>query len=225
MRLAFNLGKFLTPGTKIKLFADDSLLYREINTENDTKILQKDLNQLQEWESTWKMEFHPNKCNLLRITNKTKKIAGNYFIHNTLVQETESAKYLGIVIDNKLSWKHHYDYLNKKANNTLAFLRRHIHDCPTHIKNECYKTIVRPTLEYGSAIWDPHHQKDKDRLEKIQKRAARFSTKNFNMEKGNTKLNMKKLNLKPLEERRAANRLTLFFKAKHKMIEIPIDHI
>ena len=40
----------LTPGTEIRLFADDSLFYRNINNYEDTLILQRDLDQLQRWE-------------------------------------------------------------------------------------------------------------------------------------------------------------------------------
>ena len=65
-----DISKGLSKGTSIRLFADDSLLYRTINSKKDCEILQRDLDHLQLWEKTWKMEFHPGKCNLLQITNK-----------------------------------------------------------------------------------------------------------------------------------------------------------
>jgi len=107
----------------------------------------------------------------------------------------------------------------------IAFLRRNINDCPEHVKADCYKTLVRPILEYGSAVWDPHHQVDIDNLEQIQKRAARFTTGNYTQETGNTKINMQKLKWKPLEERRAIIKLNLFYKCKMKLIDIHTDHL
>ena len=68
-----DISKGLSEGTKLKLFADDSLLYRTIKDPSDSDILQKDLNTLQIWEKKWKMEFHPDKCQLLKVTNKKKK--------------------------------------------------------------------------------------------------------------------------------------------------------
>ena len=65
-----DINKDLSPGTHIRLFADDSLLYRNILTPEDSAILQRDLNVLQAWEHDNKMEFHPDKCQVLRITNK-----------------------------------------------------------------------------------------------------------------------------------------------------------
>ena len=94
-----DISKNLSVGTKIRLFADDSLLYRTIRSPKDCEILQNDLNNLQKWEKLWKMEFHPGKCHLLQITNKNSPIHFNYKIHNTLLTKVDCAKYLGIIID------------------------------------------------------------------------------------------------------------------------------
>jgi len=220
-----DISDHLSQGTEIRLFADDSLLYRTINSPEDAVTLQKDLDQLQRWEATWKMEFHPQKCQLLRITNKRKFIHSQYNIHNVILEETCSAKYLGVTIDSKLRWKKHYSHIVKKANNVLSFLQRNLNNCPPHIKDKCYKALVRPILEYGSVVWDPHFKTDVLSLEKVQKRAGRFVSGNYKLESGNTKTNMLNLKWKPLEERRAQSKLILFFKAKHGIVEIPVDNL
>ena len=46
----------------LRLFADDSLLYRVINTEQDTLQLQQDLDLLSDWAETWQLKFNVNKC-------------------------------------------------------------------------------------------------------------------------------------------------------------------
>ena len=45
--------------SNVRLFADDCLLYRRINTPEDTNILQQDLRHLEEWEAKWQMSFNP----------------------------------------------------------------------------------------------------------------------------------------------------------------------
>ena len=60
----------------------------------DCEILQRDLITLQKWERLWKMEFHPGKCNLLQITNKTKLINFTYEIHDVPIPKIDAAKYL-----------------------------------------------------------------------------------------------------------------------------------
>ena len=53
----------------MRLFADDSKVYRNIYDENDEKQLQCDLNTLQKWSDNWQLRFHPDKCEVLRITH------------------------------------------------------------------------------------------------------------------------------------------------------------
>ena len=100
-----------------------------------------------------------------------------------------------------------------------------MYSCPSHIKVKCFNTLVRPVLEYGCCVWDPHHQTDIDSLEKVQKSGARLITNNYQMETGNIKVNMIHLGWQPLEERRAKIKVTNSYKARNNMIEIPIDHL
>ena len=54
----------------VRLFADDTIAYLTIRSGNDTEALQNDLNKLAEWEKEYRMEFHPQKCNVISITRK-----------------------------------------------------------------------------------------------------------------------------------------------------------
>ena len=171
------------------------------------------------------MEFHPGKCQHMKITNKKKPLPSNYKIHDIPILETDSAKYLGVVIDSKLNWKLHYSQMIKKCNSTLAFIKRNLNKAPKSVKARCYTGLVRPRAEYASAVWDPHHQVDIVNIEKIQKSAARFVTGNYKMENGNTKLNLDQLNWPTLEERRLQTKLGIFQKARLKEIDLPTDHL
>ena len=71
-----------------------------------------------------------------------------------------------------------------KANRTLGFLRRNLFSCPQDVKEAAYKGLVRPVLEYGSSVWDPHTKCLQEELEKVQNRAARFVTRNYTFEEG-----------------------------------------
>ena len=71
-----------------------------------------------------------------------------------------------------------------KANRTLGFLRQNLFSCPQDVKESAYKCMVRPILEYGSTVWDPHCNGLKYELENVQKRAARFVRRNYSYETG-----------------------------------------
>ena len=62
----------------LALFADDSYLHKGIETVNDAISLQDDLDDLTKWENEWSAEFHPDKCKMLRVTNKRKTINHKY---------------------------------------------------------------------------------------------------------------------------------------------------
>ena len=58
----------------IRIFADDTIMYLAISNQTDCQALQSDLTKLETWESKWLMAFNPDKCEVIRITNK--KIVG-----------------------------------------------------------------------------------------------------------------------------------------------------
>ena len=93
---------------------------------------------------------------------------GLYTVHNQTLKEAKCAKYLGVTIDNELRWKEQTQTVSQRANKTLAFLRRNIPvKCPQKIKEQYFKSLVKPTLEYGCCIWDPHLKNQTNNLEKV----------------------------------------------------------
>ena len=58
----------------VRLFADDTLLYLTVQNNNDAELLQHDLDMLCQWEATWLMEFHPDKCEVISVTKKKNQI-------------------------------------------------------------------------------------------------------------------------------------------------------
>ena len=119
------------------------------------------------------MFFNPTNCELLRVTNK-KNINFQYFIQNTSIQEVQQAKYLGVTINNKLSWSDHIKIISNKANSVVGFLCRNFSQCPTTTKSALNLSLVRPILEYATTVWAPYHHTDIYQLEAVQRRAARF---------------------------------------------------
>ena len=102
---------------------------------------------------------------------------------------------------------------------------RNLSNCPQYIKIKCFQTLIRPTLEYASPVWDPHHQVDINAIEKVQKRAARFVTGNYKFESGNSEKNRKDLGWDSLEERRQQIKLTTFHRSRLKLLDVPTDHL
>jgi hypothetical protein len=82
-----------------------------------------------------------------RVWDLGKPLHHDYTIHGHILQHVDSTKYLGLSISKNRSWNTHVDAITKKANNTLAFLRRNIDTCPQSVK-EVFRRINM--LEYVS---------------------------------------------------------------------------
>ena len=206
----------------VRLFADDCVLYRTITSEEDATSLQKDLDALQRWENDWKMEFHPQKCQLLRITSKRNIIKHNYNIHGHILEEVDAAKYLGVTLHQSLSWNTHIRNITNKANKTRAFIQRNLHAAPPLAKENCYQALVRPILEYASSVWDPWTKSNIDVIEAVQRRSARFVKNDFGRYSSVDQM-LKDLKWDTLRERRARAKGIIMFRIDLEQIAIPKD--
>ena len=84
-------------------------------------------------------------------------------------------------------------------------------------------SLVRSSLEYASVVWDPHLVKHKTALEKIQRKAARWISSDFQRHSSVTEM-LRILNLEPLEDRRRTNRLVFLFKILNDRVALsPTD--
>ena len=93
------------------------------------------------------------------------------------------------------------------------------------MKEAAYKGMVRPILEYGSSVWDPHPDKLQEELEKAQNRAARFVTRNYVYETGSMTGILGQLKWESLKKRREDNRLILLYKGLKGKARIPTDDL
>ena len=138
----------------VRHVADDCVLYRNIESPMDCQILQYDLNSLAQWETDWQMKFNVAKWHPMRVTRHPpdKHIQFDYTLHKQILEQVQSAKYLGITISDDLDWGQNISEISAKATKTLGFLRRNLAFAPRHTKEAAYKTLVRPKLEYDVPI-------------------------------------------------------------------------
>ena len=169
------------------------------------------------------MEFHPKKCQVLHATNKRNiKTACN--IHGHILEETDTAKYLGVNMHHKLSWNHHIQKVTSKANSTCALLQRNIHQCPHETKVLYYKTLLRPVIEYASITWDPHTNASINRLEMVQRRYARFVFHDYRRSSSVTAM-LDQLHWASLQERRAQAKVEMMFRIVNGLVDIPTSFL
>ena len=201
----------------VRLFADDTMIYLVVTSQSDARRLQQDLDTLTKWEKTWMMEFHPDKCEVISVTRKTKPIIYNYKLHGHVLKHVDCVKYLGVHINKQLNWNTHISHTTSKANKSLNFLRRNINVSNPTIKGRAYKSLVRPILEYAQVVWDPYEVGQIEQLESVQRRAARFTMNNYRRTSSVTTM-LTNLEWPLLADRREAARLHMFYKIENNLV-------
>lgn len=222
-----DIVEVVSPGTEIRLFADDCICYRKVSSIVDREILQLDIDRLAVWADTWLMDFSPSKCKTMRVSTKTRNnIPYLYHLKGAALDSVKEVKYLGITITHNLRWNKHVADVTRKANQILGLLRRNLYFCDQNTKEAAYVGLVRPILEYASAIWDPPTQNLIQELENVQRRAVRFVTSDyFNYEEGTITRHLLKLGWKPLRDRRDAATLCLFNQGLNQLANIPTKNL
>ena len=196
--------------SKVRFFADDCLLYRDINTPQDHITLQEDLRHLEDWAKKWGMRFNAQKCCILSSRSKSTHM---YSLNGVFLKQVQQHPYLGVIISDDLKWGKHIAYISRKAGATVGFLRRNLRNCQKECRRLVYIALVRSRLEYAETVWEPYYQQDIKKLERVQRQAARFITKDYRTrEPGCMNRMLQDLNLPPLAERRRQARLGLMYK-------------
>ena len=82
---------------------------------------------------------------------------------------------------------------------------------------------MKPVLDYGCSVWDPYRKNQVDRIEKVQKNAARYVTNDYSFTSGKTNAHMTALRWLPHKETRARTRVTTLYKGLNGFLEIPTN--
>ena len=93
---------------------------------------------------------------------------------NVALECKEFIKYLGILIDSHLTWKHHIDHIAIKISRTIGLISKIRHFVPKHTLINIYRSLVAPYLSYGLIVWGQACKSYLDKLLKLQKRALHF---------------------------------------------------
>ena len=135
-----------------------------------------------------------------------------------------TAKYLGVLLSNDLSWSPHVDNTAHRANQKLGFIRRNLRSSPITSKCLAYTSLVCSGMEYAASIWDPISKVDIRKLEMVQRKAARWAKSCFSQSASVTKM-LQDLKWDDLADRRKNIRLTLLYKICNKNVNIEFSEI
>ena len=156
----------------IKIFADDSKLYKSVILPADPIALQKDLDAAARWAEEWQLTFNAAKCKVLHIGHRNRHHV--YTLSETALEETAAERDLGVFIDADLKFRRQAAAAVSKASQVMAVIRRSFQLLDKSTLPMLFKTLVRPHLEYGNIVWGPFNRADQQLVERVQRRATKI---------------------------------------------------
>ena len=141
--------------SRIATFADDTKIFKTINSISDASALQNDPSNFQDNSSHVNHELNNTKCKVLRVTRKHNKITYPYKLNEAIIESTDCERDFGFSTSSTLT------SINKL---TISLQQSHENAgiCPKinlkilqSVADYIQLRLVRSKLCYGSQIWAP----------------------------------------------------------------------
>ena len=106
------------------MFADDTKCYCPVRELPNCEGVENDLNDLENWCSTWKMDLNQSKCEVMNSTRSRRPVTAEYKLLHIPLKTLSHQKDLGITVTKDLKWTKQVEEVTSKANSMLGFVRR-----------------------------------------------------------------------------------------------------
>ena len=167
---------------ELLLFADDLKLCKSIKTIHDKIDLQESLDILYNWCVTNDLNLNIQKCKSITFSRSKTNIMGSYFINDIQLEIVDQMRDLGVIFDNKMTFKQHIYLTVNKGYLTLGFVRRQCRQFRNpQVLLTLYNSLVKPLLTYSSVVWSPFQSNFKIKLERVQHRFFRIIAPRLNL--------------------------------------------
>ena len=172
-----DLGKYLTD-SKVSLYADDTALYTASTTQIELVLnLRVELSVVNEWLKANRLTLNTKKTKyvIFGTRNKLEHAAQdlNITIGGDKLEKVSSMKYLGVILDDLLTFDEHISDIYTKSSQKLGILRRSRDYLDANTSLTLYKSLVLPHLDYCDLVYMNTTVQNLNRLQLIQNGACR----------------------------------------------------
>src|ERR1700733_12446075 len=140
------------------LFADDTTVF--ITASNYLNIMAEmndELKLLTEWFNANLLSLNANKTNYMVFSSSNKIIESNLnhniIINNKIISRVSQTKFLGIIIDEHLTWHPHITLVKNKVAKIIGIVKKLKYTLPSRTLKTLYNSLILPHLSYGNIIW------------------------------------------------------------------------
>ena len=175
---SININDLITVSNKLHfiMYADDTTIYfnlEDFNQENLENEVNNELSRVSEWMTLNKLSLNASKTKSMTFHRAQKKVNQiTLKLNGQNIEMVSSFNFLGIILDQSLSWKKHVSMVTNKISKTLGILYRLKDIFPENILLTIYQSLIASHMNYGLLVWGIECH----RLEKVQKKAIRLIT-------------------------------------------------
>lgn len=197
----------------LNLFADDALVWVACDQlQEGAEKINEDLESIAKYFKMCSLKLNTEKTKCMFIKKSNTLEEPNVTIENVLIEKVSVMKYLGILIDEKLKFNEHMNFLVKKMASKVSFLSRNKKKFSFETRVLLYEALIQPTIDYCSTILILMNDGQMERLQIIQNRAMRALLNCDYYTSRETMLNQ--LNMFSVRQRVCYNCLVFIHKAK-----------
>ena len=158
------------------LFADDTNIYFESDSLSTLqKVVKKELRHIKKWLDVNKLALNVDKTNCVIFHSPQNALNDtvNMKIGNQHVKQAKYVKFLGLLLDEHLSWKYHLSELSKKLSRTCGIFFKVRHLLPTSVLISLYNYLFSSFLQYGIIVWGLTYDTHTKPIYLLQKKVIR----------------------------------------------------
>lgn len=163
------------------LFADDTNIFATGKSLSEISyILNDELGVINDWFQANKLSINISKTNFMIMSSTGKRYNPNdckIFIDGQEIECVSQTKFLGVIIDNKLSWKFHMDHISSKISKGIGILIRARQLVYGESLQTIYNTLIKPNFIYCITIWGNSYKSNLHQLHLLQKKIIRILTR------------------------------------------------
>ena len=139
-----------------------------------TNELEKELSNVLDWLLANKLIINLSKTHSMLFTNKRVDRKITIRANNSNLEQKTECKFLGVIVDDRLTWKSHINHISSKISKSLAILRLLKYTFPKQILKTLYMSLIQPYFNYCNIIWGAADKTTIEPLFILQKKAIRL---------------------------------------------------
>ena len=162
------------------LFADDTnVFFSHNNLSILTNMINVELAKLSEWFKANKLSINVSKSKYMIFKPRQKRLTVDLSIevNNSMLDKAKEVMFLGVILDEHLSWKSHISHVANKISKSIGIIYRASFYLFKSYLRILFYSLVYPYLQYCTSVWGSTHPSNLNRLVLLQKRIVRILAK------------------------------------------------